>query len=173
MSAPPDRDHTPRIVALSIALYRLLLHLYPAPHRRQFGTPMDSAVEDRCRLVYRRGGVPGLLRWWACLLVDLVRTLPLDYIDALNHAILPVDGRDKVQDAIALVGRTSFLMGLFGALLLPCALLLEGALRSDSVFLQGLTAVVASLVLLGCLAMMVQLGARVYDLGKAVRARGR
>jgi len=102
-----------------------------------------------------------------------VRTLPLDYIDALNHAILPVDGRDTVQDAIALVGRTSFLMGLFGALLFPCSLLLEGALRSDSVFLQGLTAVVASLVLLGCLVMMVQLGARVYDLSKAVRARGR
>ena len=173
MSAPPDRDHTPRIVALSIALYRLLLHLYPASHRRQFGTPMDSAVDVRCRMVYRRGGVSGLLRWWACLLTDLVRTLPLDYLDALNHAILPVDGRDKVRDAIALVGRTSVLMGLFGLLIFPCSLLLEGALRSDSVFLQGLTAVVASLVLLSCLAMTVQLGARVYDLGRIVCRRGR
>ncbi len=165
MSAPPDRDHTPRIVALSIALYRLLLHLYPASHRRQFGTPMDSAVDDRCRMVYRRGGVSGLLRWWACLLTDLVRTLPLDYLDALNH--------DSVRDAIALVGRTSVLMGLFGLLIFPCSLLLEGALRSDSVFLQGLTAVVASLVLLSCLAMTVQLGARVYDLGRIVCRRGR
>ncbi len=173
MSAPPDRDHTPRIVAVSIALYRLLLHLYPAPHRRQFGTPMDSAVADRCRMVYRRGGVPGLLRWWACLLVDLVRTLPLDYIDALNHAILPVDGRNEVQDAIALVGRTSFLMGFFGLLLFPCSVLLEVTLRGDSAFLQAITAGVAVLVLLGCVAAMARLGLCVYSLGKAVRGRGR
>jgi len=173
MSAPTDRDHTPRIVALSIALYRLLLHLYPASHRHQFGAPMDSAVADRCRMVYRRGGAPGLLRWWTCLLADLGRTLPLDYIDALNHAIVPVDGRDTVRDAIALVGRTSVLMGLFGLLIFPCSLLLESALRGDSVVLQGLTAVVASLVLLGCLVMTVQLGARVCDLGRVVRRRGR
>jgi len=173
MSAPTDHAHTPRIVALSIALYRLLLHLYPAPHRRRFGAPMVSAVEEQCRMVYRRGGVPSLMRWWACLLADLVRTLPLDYIDALNRAILPVEGHGTVRDAIALVGRTSVLMGLFGALLFPCAFLLETALRSDSAFLQGLTTGVTSLILLGCVAMMVQLGARVYDLGKAVRARGR
>ncbi len=173
MSAPADRAHTPRIVAVSIALYRLLLHLYPATHRRRFGAPMDSAVEERCRVVYRRGGVPSLLRWWTCLLVDLVRTLPLDYIDALNRAILPVDGRDKVQDAIALVGRTSMLMGFFGLLLFPCSFLLEMTLRGDSAFLQAITAGVAVLVLLGCVAAMARLGMCVYSLGKAVRGRGR
>lgn len=49
---------------MSEYLYHLLLHLYPASHRREYGEWMAQAFRDQCR-VARQAGLGGWLAlWW-------------------------------------------------------------------------------------------------------------
>lgn len=66
---------TPAIVVLSDHLYRLLLWLYPAEHRREYGPLMAQVFRDQCRTAYLRDGAWGVLWVWFPLMVDLAVTL--------------------------------------------------------------------------------------------------
>jgi hypothetical protein len=56
---------TPRPVAWSVRLYRLLLAAYPRPFRRAYGEPMAQLFRDTALAAYRRRGLLGLATgWW-------------------------------------------------------------------------------------------------------------
>jgi hypothetical protein len=65
----------PGIIAFSDRLYRLLLWLYPADHRREYGPLMAQVFRDQCRTAYLREGALGVLWMWFPLVVDLTVTL--------------------------------------------------------------------------------------------------
>lgn len=65
----------PGIIAFSDRLYQLLLWLYPAEHRREYGPLMAQVFRDQCRMAYMREGALGVLWMWFPLVVDLTVTL--------------------------------------------------------------------------------------------------
>ena len=58
---------------LSLRLYRLLLKLYPAGFREDYGTPLERQFRDDLADVR---GPRDLMRFWAGTVLDVVRTLP-------------------------------------------------------------------------------------------------
>ncbi len=61
-------------IALSERAYRVLLMLYPAEHRREYGPHMAQVFRDVCRDAYRQRGTCGVLVTWLPVLLDLVIT---------------------------------------------------------------------------------------------------
>jgi hypothetical protein len=76
------------ILLISIRLYRLLLFLYPAEHRREYAPLMTQTFGDLCRERYGQAGTPGLLKLWAWALKDLLANALAEHIDALGIASL-------------------------------------------------------------------------------------
>lgn len=68
-------DQSVRLLVLSVRLYRVLLLLYPAEFRREFGGQLVQVFRDVCRDSYRRRGVVGLAAWWGVALFDLLRSV--------------------------------------------------------------------------------------------------
>jgi putative ABC transport system permease protein len=58
---------------LSLRLYRLLLKLYPAGFREDYGTPLERQFRDDLADVR---GPRDLMRFWAGTVLDVVRTMP-------------------------------------------------------------------------------------------------
>ena len=56
----------------SVALYRLLLRLYPAVFRRAYSAQMAQVFRDSCRQAKREHGLPGIITLWLATLVDLL-----------------------------------------------------------------------------------------------------
>ena len=65
----------PGIVTFSDSLYRLLLWLYPAEHRREYGPLMAQVFRDQCRAAFMCDGAWGVLWVWFPLVVDLAVSL--------------------------------------------------------------------------------------------------
>src|SRR5262245_16641905 len=74
----------PWSVAASVGLYRLLLVLYPARFRCEYGEEMAQAFRDACREAYRRRGPLAVLRLWPGTLADLARTSAAERFDKLR-----------------------------------------------------------------------------------------
>src|SRR5690242_8056575 len=80
--APPQApDHVP-----GERCYRLLLHLYPASFRAQFGEEMVDFYRERWRAESTRSW-RGALAVWLHALLDTVATAPLERADALARSI--------------------------------------------------------------------------------------
>ena len=62
------------ILRLSEALYRRVLHLYPADFRETYGVHMARTFRDCLRECYQRRGFGALLPLWAATLLDLLKT---------------------------------------------------------------------------------------------------
>jgi hypothetical protein len=71
----------PRILAISDAIYRKLLRLYPRAHREEYGALMAQLFRDQYRDAYREGRVPGILRLWRRALPDLAKNSLLEQIE--------------------------------------------------------------------------------------------
>ncbi|HET7566073.1 MAG TPA: ABC transporter permease [Gemmatimonadaceae bacterium] len=78
---PPAPDHVP-----GERCYRLLLHLYPASFRAQFGEEMVDFFRERWRAERTRSW-RGALAVWLHALLDTVATAPLERADALARSI--------------------------------------------------------------------------------------
>jgi hypothetical protein len=63
------------VINLSVRLYRLLLWLYPAAHRCEYGPLMTQVFRDQCRTAYRDTGAIGVVGMWLPLMGDLAITL--------------------------------------------------------------------------------------------------
>jgi hypothetical protein len=61
-----------RLIGMSLRLYRLLIRVYPAGFRRQFGVQMVQVFRDGCWDAAERAGSAGLVCWWGRALWDLV-----------------------------------------------------------------------------------------------------
>jgi hypothetical protein len=67
-----------QLLTLSERGYRVLLVLYPADFRQQYGQHMTQVFRDVCRDTYRQGGAEALMSWWAAVLFDLLKTVILE-----------------------------------------------------------------------------------------------
>jgi hypothetical protein len=71
--------------ALSLHLYRLLLYLYPAEHRRAYGPLMAQTFGDLCREAAQRKDVLGWLALWVRTLSDLFASASREHLDAIER----------------------------------------------------------------------------------------
>jgi hypothetical protein len=62
-------------VVVSERFYRVLLQLYPADYRREYGALMVQLFRDVAREKYRRQGLAGMALWWCVTLLDLTLTV--------------------------------------------------------------------------------------------------
>ena len=58
------------LVTLSLNLYRLLLHAYPAEFQREYAAQMTQVFRDCCLTAERQDGLSGMLLLWIHTLVD-------------------------------------------------------------------------------------------------------
>jgi hypothetical protein len=93
MSSPAS----PRSLAASRRLYRILLRLYPAEFRRRHGAAMEQLFRDACRDAYAERGLSGLFGIWGHTLGDLTRTLLREHRDALSGALRRALWRREVR----------------------------------------------------------------------------
>jgi hypothetical protein len=70
MLAFPQKD--PQSVAFSVRIYWLLLALYPAAFRQEYGSDMLQVFRDCCLNALHWGGTPGLLAVWGGTFSDLL-----------------------------------------------------------------------------------------------------
>jgi len=83
----------PRILAISDAIYRKLLRLYPRAHREEYGALMAQLFRDQYRDAYREGRVPGILSLWRRTLRDLAKNSLLEQIE--TKQIMHLDPRNR------------------------------------------------------------------------------
>jgi hypothetical protein len=74
-----------RILYASDMLYRMLLFVYPAKHRLEYGPHMAQAFRDLCHDAHCRGGAWGLITLWIRTLVDITATAVVEHLDALEN----------------------------------------------------------------------------------------
>lgn len=70
---------SPKIVALSLLLYRMLLRLGPVTFRRDYGVLALQDFRQCCRAAYQKHGSIGVLRLWPGLLGETVPGLLAEY----------------------------------------------------------------------------------------------
>jgi hypothetical protein len=80
-------SRTPPLNVLSAAerVYHILLFVYPATHRREYGSLLAQLFRDLCRDAYRERGFVGLARLWSYVLADTVRTAAVEHFCALQE----------------------------------------------------------------------------------------
>jgi hypothetical protein len=132
------------LVALTWQVYRLLLMIYPANYRREFGREMSLAFHDYCRRTVRQKGVYGLFQIWLITGVDLVAT-------ALMERLTEV--REMSSHSVArLLGAIGTLGGLYAAIV-GVVWLAVGEQTPDSLpFLPFYTIAIA----IGCLGLFLK-----------------
>jgi hypothetical protein len=108
--------HTPSPAVLSAAenAYRLLLFVYPATHRREYGTLMVQAFRDLCRDTYRQKGLSGLVRLWVHVLTDTAVTAAVEHSYTLKKGEKQMT---KKQHRLAII-LTGYPLGLWLILIL-------------------------------------------------------
>ena len=74
-------DHDPLSVKVSVAVYRLLLLVYPSEFLRQYGSPMLQFFRDDCLRALRRRGALGILAIWGRISYDLFTTSIEEHMD--------------------------------------------------------------------------------------------
>jgi hypothetical protein len=67
-----------------VRLYRLLLRLYPADHRREYGMLMEQLFRDQYRKVLNQGGIRSLARLW---FADFIISVPSAHLAHYIHAM--------------------------------------------------------------------------------------
>jgi hypothetical protein len=95
-------SRTPRLVALSLSLYRLLLAAYPAAFRQEYGEAMVQLFRDTALDGYRQRGPWGLLAVWVRTLVDLAVSVGRQQREEAARPREPLSLRDLVQRWLAL-----------------------------------------------------------------------
>jgi hypothetical protein len=70
---------------LAEQLYHLLLFVYPATHRREYGPLMVQLFRDLCRDSYCQKGFVGLVRLWSHVLADTVVTATVEHFYAFQE----------------------------------------------------------------------------------------
>jgi hypothetical protein len=66
-------------------LYHILLFVYPAEHRRAYGSLMAQLFRDLGRDAYRKHGLTGLMRLWSRVLVDTAVSATVEHLHALQE----------------------------------------------------------------------------------------
>ncbi len=89
----------PKIIALSLLLYRWLLSLGPVAFRRDYAAPALQDFRQCCRDAYQKQGPTGVLRLWPGLLGETIPGLLAEYLTELfgrKRPMLPTVRRSMV-----------------------------------------------------------------------------
>lgn len=73
-----------RLLALSLAVYRALLLLYPTRFRRAYATQMEQVFHMSCQQACRSGGALALAHVWRVTLGDLIVTALAEHIEEVT-----------------------------------------------------------------------------------------
>ena len=74
------QKHDPKLVSLSLGIYRLLLYVYPSGFRREYGPHMTQVFRDCCLRAFGNDGPSGMLSLWATVSLDLVQSVLSEHI---------------------------------------------------------------------------------------------
>jgi hypothetical protein len=99
MAKTGARSQLPKIVSLSLLLYRWLLNLGPASFRRDYGVPALQDFRQCCLVAYQEHGSLGVLRLWPRILGETVPGLLAEYGTELfgrKRPMLPTIRRSMV-----------------------------------------------------------------------------
>jgi hypothetical protein len=94
---------------VSVRLYGMLLEVYPAEFRREYGSQMEQVFGDLYREARERGGRSGIAHLWALTVSDLART-------AVAQRIMPRAEHEEVtmyDRRLAVVGLVLLLAPLY------------------------------------------------------------
>jgi hypothetical protein len=84
-----------RWLRASSLVYRALLRAYPKEFRDAYGREMEQTFRDLCREERRRGGMAGLVRLWARVVLDLSSTAVVEWVEERK---LGRNGKVKVNE---------------------------------------------------------------------------
>lgn len=74
-----ENAHEPKIVTLSVRIYRRMISAYPHSFRSEYSQPMLQVFRDSCRQAYHDGGAPALPVLWARTGLDYLKTIVEEY----------------------------------------------------------------------------------------------
>jgi len=83
--SPVSRSLPKSALLFAERLYRILLFVYPATHRREYGPLMVQLFDDLCRDSYRQKGLAGLVRLWSHVLADTAVTAAAEHCYILQE----------------------------------------------------------------------------------------
>lgn len=72
-------SNTPRIVDISVRVYRMLIGIYPKSFRERFADEMTQVCRDLISNAWRDWGTAGVIRIWLRIMFDLLSTLPREH----------------------------------------------------------------------------------------------
>jgi hypothetical protein len=87
---------------LALRTYRLLLHLYPAHFRMEYGDEMEQLFRDLFRDAYRHRGKGGLVLLWFVSTFDLLKTCAEEWMTTVNWRKFGVRGGMFLSGLVAL-----------------------------------------------------------------------
>ncbi|GGM18235.1 hypothetical protein GCM10010841_27980 [Deinococcus aerophilus] len=74
VSRPGGEEMGVQAVERSVAVYRVLLRLYPTEHRAAYGPHMLQVFQDCCRDMYRQRQSAGLQEMWLSTALDPLKS---------------------------------------------------------------------------------------------------
>jgi len=78
----------PKALSLSDKLYRRLLAIYPAEHRREYGPLMAQLFRDQCRDAYGQEKTVGVVKLWLRVLGDLGATVGSEHVAEFRRSFM-------------------------------------------------------------------------------------
>jgi eukaryotic-like serine/threonine-protein kinase len=105
------KKHIPRKLLFSERLYRTLLLLYPADHRRDYGPLMVQLFRDMGRDALEMGGVFGLVKLWLRTIPDIATTTIDEHLEKKGTNLMtdiPAKiGRYEIKEALGISAATN------------------------------------------------------------------
>ncbi len=100
------KSSRPRIIALSLFLYRCLLKLAPGTFRRDYMQPAVQDFHRVCADTYQADGAPGVLALWPLLFGETVLGILAEHLNEIfgrNRPMLPTMRRSMITAFAAFV----------------------------------------------------------------------
>lgn len=86
-------DHIPRSIRISNRIYRMLLHLYPAHHRRDYGEMMADLFDDMCQSTYRQNQHFGMVKLWLRTLKDTAIAAIIEHTERVGSSTMTIGNK--------------------------------------------------------------------------------
>jgi hypothetical protein len=106
------------LIPLSVKVYQVLLHTYPAKFQQEYGSQMVQVFQDCCLRAVRQAGTSGMFKLWAITLLDLIQSVISEHAQKeiqMKKEMKPEDAR--LAGWALMVGAMSFTIGVFLAFL--------------------------------------------------------
>lgn len=158
-------------IAISVKVYQILLAVYPAKFREEYGAEMLQLFRDCCVRAFDQNKINGMLGLWAMTLPDLIRSVIAEHL----HKEIGMTNPKFIRFSgfALLTGFASFLPFLIAEILLETrfSLLVNGWYVSDILQVSALT--YACLLLpIGILGLRLRYGRQIGTFGRGALTAG-